>query len=206
MRVVLADDHAMMREGLRALLEKAGIGVIGEAETGRGAVEETLRLRPDAVVMDVGMPELNGVEASRQLTQQIPGVRIVALSTHADRRYVTAMLAAGASAYVLKNAAAKELLDALLAVTRGETYLSPGLEGGPTPSSSVTDRPLSRREREVLSLLAEGKSSKEIAVKLLLAVPTVETHRRQIAEKLGLRTIAELTKYAIRTGLTSAER
>lgn len=207
MRVVLADDHAMMREGLRALLEKAGIGVIGEAETGRGAVEETLRLRPDAVVMDVGMPELNGVEASRQLTQQIPGVRIVALSTHADRRYVTAMLAAGASAYVLKNAAAKELLDALGAVARGEKYLSSGLEGGGmTPRSSEADRPLSPREREVLSLLAEGKSSKEIAVKLLLAVPTVETHRRQIAEKLGLRTIAELTKYAIRTGLTSAER
>jgi DNA-binding NarL/FixJ family response regulator len=140
----------------------------------------------------------------------MPGIKILGLSMNADRGYVMAMLAAGAQGYVLKNAAAEQLLEALTVVMRGEIYLSPGIEG-PAPSkgpSSTGDieKPLSPREREVLQLLAQGKSSKEIAFVLGIAVPTVESHRRQITEKLGLRTIAELTKYAIREGLTSAEK
>jgi DNA-binding NarL/FixJ family response regulator len=213
MRVVLADDHAMMRDGLRAVLEKAGVEVVGEASNGREAVAVATRLRPDVVVLDIAMPELNGVDATRRLTAELPGIKILALSMNSDRRYVVAMLEAGASGYLLKNAASSELLDALNAVSRGQTYLSPAIAGSVVdlaihkgPARTAAGRPLSTREREVLQLLAEGNSSKEIAAALTIAVPTVETHRRQIMEKLGLRTVAELTKYAIREGLTTTER
>lgn len=213
MRVVLADDHRMMRDGLRAVLEKAGVEVVGEAANGREAIAEATRLHPDVVIIDIAMPELNGVDATRQLRAQMPGIRVIALSMNADRRYVMAMLEAGASGYLLKNAASEELLAALEAVARGDTYLSPAIAGNVvdhairgTPGSRLPpSRPLSVREREVLQLLAEGKSSKEIATALNVAVPTVETHRRQIMDKLGLRSVAELTKYAIREGITSAE-
>lgn len=213
MRVVLADDHRMMRDGLRAVLEAAGVAVVGEAATGHEALSEAQRLHPDVVVMDIGMPELNGIDATKRLMAEAPGLKVLALSMNADRRYVMAMLEAGAVGYLLKNSASEELLVALDAVARGETYLSPAvagsvvsraLHGRSTPESSET-RPLSVREREVLQLVAEGKSSKEIGSILHIAVPTVETHRRQIVEKLNLRTIAELTKYAIREGLTSSE-
>lgn len=214
MRVVLADDHRMMREGLRAVLERAGVEVVGEAGNGHEAIAEAKRLLPDVVVIDVVMPELNGIEATRRLRAELPGIKVVALSMNADRRYVIAMLEAGAAGYLLKNAASEELLTALEAVARDETYLSPTIAGsavreairGWTPGHGAADRPLSARESQVVRLIAEGKSSKEIAVALDIAVPTVETHRRQIMDKLGLRTIAELTKYAIREGLTSAER
>ena len=207
MRVLIADDHPMMRDGLRAVLERAGVQVVGEAGNGHEAIAEVRRLRPDVVVMDIGMPELNGIDATRRLTAELPEVKILALSMNADRRYVTAMLAAGAAGYLLKNAASDELLGALDTVRHGETYLSPAIAQPPTAavhdaSPSASARPLSPREREVLRLVAEGKSSKEIAASLGIAVPTVETHRRQISEKLGLRTIAELTKYAIREGIT----
>jgi two-component system, NarL family, response regulator NreC len=211
MKVVLADDHRMMRDGLRAVLEKAGVRVLGEAANGHEAIAEAKRLRPDVVVMDVGMPELNGIDATKRLIAELPGTKVLALSMTADRRYVSAMLEAGASGYLLKNAASEELLSALASVTRGETYLSPAITkatGAPamrrrTPSG--LERPLSTREREVLQLIAEGKSSKEIGATLGIALPTVETHRRQLMAKLNLRTIAELTKYAIREGLTSSE-
>lgn len=213
MRVVLADDHRMMRDGLRAVLERAGIEVVGEAATGHEALTEVRRLRPDVVVMDIGMPQLNGIDATRRLTAELHGLKVLALSMNADRRYVIAMLEAGAMGYLLKNSASDELLIALEAIVRGETYLSPAIAGSvvaeaiqrgsaPRPSEQ---RELSVREREVLQLVAEGKSSKEIGAILQIAVPTVETHRRQIMEKLSLRTIAELTKYAIREGLTSSE-
>jgi len=212
MKVVLADDHRMMRDGLRAVLEKAGVRVLGEAANGHEAIAEAKRLRPDVVVMDVGMPELNGIDATKRLIAELPGTKVLALSMTADRRYVSAMLEAGASGYLLKNAASEELLSALASVCRGETYLSPAITrtmGAPTirrrtPSGGL-ERPLSTREREVLQLIAEGKSSKEIGATLGIALPTVETHRRQLMEKLSLRTIAELTKYAIREGLTSSE-
>ncbi len=213
MKVVLADDHAMMRDGLRAVLEKAGIEVVGEASNGREAIAVTTRLRPDVVILDIAMPELNGMDAARRLTADVPGIKILALSMNSDRRYVVAMLEAGASGYLLKNAASAELLDALNALSRGQTYLSPAIAGSVVDlalhKASVrpaAGRPLSTREREVLQLLAEGNSSKEIAAALSIAVPTVETHRRQIMEKLGLRSVAELTKYAIREGLTTTER
>jgi DNA-binding NarL/FixJ family response regulator len=214
MKVLLADDHRMVREGLRAVLERAGVEVVGEAATGHEALTEARRLRPDVVVMDIGMPELNGIDATKRLVAEQNGVKVLALSMNADRRYVIAMLEAGAVGYLLKNSASEELLVALGAVARGETYLSPAVAGGvvaralqagPTPGANE-ERRLSVREREVLQLVAEGKSSKEIGVILHIAVPTVETHRRQIVEKLNLRTIAELTKYAIREGLTSTEQ
>ena len=214
MRVVLADDHRLVRDGLRALLERAGVEVVGEAATGHEALAEVRRLRPDVVVMDIGMPELNGIDATKRIKAELQGVKVLALSMNADRRYVIAMLEAGAVGYLLKNSASEELLSALDAVTRGETYLSPAIAGsvvaqaihGGTTARPGEERPLSVREREVLQLVAEGKSSKEIGAILNIAVPTVETHRRQIVEKLNLRTIAELTKYAIREGLTSSER
>jgi two-component system response regulator NreC len=213
MKVVLADDHKMMRDGLRAVLEKAGIQVVGEAGNGNEAISEAKRSRPDVVVLDIAMPELNGIDATRRITAEMPGIKIIGLSMNADRRYVIAMLEAGAAGYLLKNAASQELLTALEALSRGETYLSPAIAASVVERAvrresarPEPERPLSAREREVLRLIAEGKSSKEIATILGIAVATVDTYRRQIMEKLGLRTIAELTKYAIREGLTSADR
>jgi DNA-binding NarL/FixJ family response regulator len=203
-----------MRDGLRAVLTAAGVQVVGEAGDGEAAIAEADRSHPDVVVIDIAMPKLSGIEATRQLRAKMPGTKVIALSMNSDRRYVMAMLEAGAAGYLLKDAAADELLVALDAVGRGETYLSPAIAAGvvdralrarPSPSSG-SDKPLSAREREVVQRIAEGKSSKEIATILHIAVPTVDTHRRQIMDKLHLRTIAELTKYAIREGLTSAER
>jgi DNA-binding NarL/FixJ family response regulator len=213
MNVLLADDHRMMRDGLRAVLTAAGVQVVGEAGDGHQAVAEARRLRPDVVVIDVAMPRMNGIDATRELTAEIPGIKIIALSMNSDRQYVMAMLEAGAVGYLLKDAAADELLTALDAVSRGETYLSPAIAGTVVDralhsgrTSSGQEKLLSVREREVVRLIAEGRSSKEMAAILQIAVPTVDTYRRQITEKLGLRTIAELTKYAIREGLTSADR
>jgi DNA-binding NarL/FixJ family response regulator len=194
--------------------------VIGEAANGHEALDQVRRLRPDVVVMDVGMPLLNGIDATRRLTVETPGVKVIGLSMNADRRYVAAMLDAGAVGYVLKDSASVELLTVLERVMRGETNVTPGparaaeapeamLRTSCRPGSARPPgwgRPLSAREREVLQLIAEGKSSKEIAATLGIAVTTVETHRRQLMEKLELRTIAELTKYAIREGLTSGDR
>jgi DNA-binding NarL/FixJ family response regulator len=213
MRVILADDHRMMRDGLRAVLEKAGVEVVAEAANGREAIAEVRRVQPDIVIMDVGMPELNGIDATRRLAAEMPLVKVIALSMNADRRYVIAMLEAGAVGYLLKNSASEELITALQVVIRGETYVSPAVAGsvvspathGGAPGRVGRERPLSAREREVLQLIAEGKSSKEVGAALGIAVTTVETHRRQLMDKLNLRTIAELTKYAIREGMTSNE-
>ncbi len=210
MRVLLVDDHKMMRDGLRAILERAGMEVIGEAADGHEAIELAERLHPQIVVMDISMPVLNGIDATRRLVAEFPRIKIIALSMNSDRRYVVAMFKAGAVGYLLKNSAAQELLQAVDAVTSDKSYISPAIASamienavvGQDPESQA-QRTLSPREREVLQLVAEGKSSKEIASQLDIAVPTVETHRRQIMDKLNLRTIAELTKYAIREGLTS---
>ncbi len=211
MKILLVDDHKMLRDGLRAILQAEGIIVVGEAATGREAIALAHQLRPEIVVMDISMPDLNGVDATRRLVTELPGTKVVALSMNADRRYVVAMFEAGAVGYLLKNAASEELVLALRTVAGDLTYISPGIaailvDSSLAPASqSRGDRPLSPREREVLQLLAEGNSSKDIANRLSLAVPTVETHRRQIMDKLNLRTVAQLTKYAVREGITSLD-
>jgi DNA-binding NarL/FixJ family response regulator len=213
-RVLLADDHRLMRAGLRGLLvAEADFDVVGEADDGRRAVALARDLSPDVVVMDVGMPDLNGIEATRQILAERPATRVVALSMHTDRRFVGEMMRAGAVAYLAKDCAYEELVTAIRAVTAGEVYLGRtvstdvirdwirGLpEGPPTPGGRLT-----AREREILQMVAEGKSTKEVAFELGVSVKTVETHRQQVMEKLGLRSVAELTKYAIREGLTSVE-
>jgi len=211
-KIILADDHKLMRDGLRELLEKQNdLDVVGEADNGWQAVELVESLKPDAVIMDVAMPQLNGVGATREILQRHPETRILALSMHPTGRVVSEMLQAGASGYLVKSCALDELVTAVRAVHRGKTYLSPEIagtlvegyvrrprRGGSLANSAV----LSDRESQVLQLVAEGKSTKEIAGELSITVKTVDTHRQHIMDKLGIRTIAELTKYAVREGLT----
>jgi two-component system, NarL family, response regulator NreC len=211
-RIILADDHRIMRQGLRVLLDgQPGFTVVAEAENGRRAVELAAELRPEVVIMDVTMPELNGVEATRRIITQRPETRIIALSIHSDRRFVLQMFKAGAAGYLLKDCAFEELTRAIRSVLDGQAYLSPGIAGlvvgeflrNLTGEGAPSFPSLTAREREVLQLMAEGKSTKEIAGRLKVSVKTVETHRRQVMEKLQLGSVAELTKYAIREGLTS---
>ncbi len=204
-----------MREGLRALLEKElDMEVVGAADTGRSAVELAGTLQPDVVVMDMTMPDLNGIEATRQVVAVNPAIKVLALSMHSDKRFVAGALGAGASGYLLKDCALAELVRAIRIVVGGQTYLSPSIASmvvqsytrrlQDTDSSLLST--LTPREREVLQLIAEGRSVKEIAHTLHLSVKTVETHRQQTMNKLGIRTVAELTKFAVREGLTSLEQ
>ncbi len=212
-RVLLVDDHALMREGLRAILGKErSLEVVGEAASGRDAVVLTRALRPDVVIMDVAMKDLNGIEATRQIRSETPEAKVVALSSHSDRRYVAAILAAGASGYVVKANAYDELRRAVHAATQGKSYLSAEVAGAVIETALAVSSPagsayaaLSAREREVLQLLAEGHTSSEIGRHLHLSTSTVETHRRNLMGKLGIHSVAELTKYAVREGLTSLE-
>lgn len=208
-RAIVADDHKIMREGLRSLLEKRDdFECIAEADDGYQAVALAKELRPDIVIMDIAMPNLNGIEATRQIKSEHPEIEVVVLSMHATRNYVLQVLQAGASAYLLKDSAFEELSTALLAISRGGMYLSPAitktaalsnLKGGtPGPGEQLT-----KRELQVLQLIADGKSTKDIATRLELSVKTVETHRKQIMDKLDIRSIAGLTKYCIREGLTT---
>jgi DNA-binding NarL/FixJ family response regulator len=214
-RIILADDHGIMREGLRALLEKqSGIEVIAEADNGRTTVELSRELKPDVVIIDIAMPDLNGIEATRQIVAESPGVKVIALSMHSDRKFVREMLSAGASGYMLKDSAFEELDKAVSTVNDNKIYLSPGIAetvvkdylGKIVTDNSAASIALTNREREVLQLFAEGKTTKQIASLLFLSIKTIETHRKQIMGKLGLNGIAELTKYAIREGLTSLEK
>lgn len=214
LRVLVVDDHRMMREGLRKILADTGeIEVVAEADDGRAALDAAEQHRPDVVVMDVGMRGMNGIEATRCLRRDHPGIKVVALSTYADKRYVQNMMRAGAVAYVLKEAASDDLLRAVHAAARGEHYLSPRITGSllepwtlPAGRADASAYELlGAREREVLQLLSEGKTSKEIAARLGVSPKTIEAHRRNIAQKLGIHSVAELTKYALREGLTSLE-
>lgn len=213
-RVVLIDDHKMMREGLAAMLATApDIEVVGEGADGRSALQLARTVQPDVIVMDIAMPDLNGIEATTRIRAEHPRVKVVALSLHSDKRYVQHMLDAGASGYVLKVAAYDELLRAVRAASLGKDYLSPEITGAVVERSSHAHSgggvsvysTLGSREREVLQLVAEGKTSAETAKHMHISIKTVETHRRNIVQKLGLHGTAELTKYAVREGLTSVE-
>ena len=213
-RVLIADDHTIMRAGLRSLLEKEDqIEVVAEAENGRRAVQLAVEHEPDVVVMDVSMPDLNGIEATSQVLESLPEAKVIALSMHTDKRFVMGMLRAGASGYLLKDCASQELANAIVSVASNKKYLSPDIAGvviedslyGVQQGGETVSSMLSAREREVLQLIAEGWSTKQIAAHLYVSVKTIETHRRQIMKKLDLHNIAELTKYAIREGLTSVE-
>jgi DNA-binding NarL/FixJ family response regulator len=213
-RVLLVDDQRMMREGLCALLANVpDIVVIGQASDGRAALDLVRTLSPDVVVTEVGMPELNGIETTRRIRAEYDGVQVVALSAYTDKRFVIHMLEAGACGYVLKIAAHEELLQAVRAASRGKIYLSPDIAGVVVEHSKSPRNGngfsafslLGSREREVLQLLAEGRTSSETAREMHISIKTVETHRRNIAHKLGLHGTAQLTKYAVREGLTTLE-
>lgn len=214
LRILLVDDHKVMRDGLRAIIEREKVvDVVGEADNGLSAVHLARKLTPDVVVMDIGMQDMNGIEATREIRSSCPQVKVVALSTYSDKRYVLNMLEAGAQGYVLKDSASSELLTAIQVVAGGQSYLSPPITS--TVVQSYTTKQdqkecsayseLGCREREVLQLLAEGRTSREIATLLHISPRTVETHRRNIMRKLSIHSIAELTKYAIREGLTSLD-
>jgi len=213
-RVLLVDDHKILRQGLRTLLEQEnGIQVVGEANNGRTSVKLADELAPDVVIMDVAMPDLNGIDATRRITEAEPNTRVLALSMHSDGRYVKGMLQAGARGYILKDCAAEELTRAIRTVMAGQVYVSPGVTGTivndylrQLSETKVGETAvLTHREREVLQLLAEGGSTAHIAAELCLSVKTIETHRKRIMDKLSLRSIAELTKYAIREGITALD-
>jgi two-component system response regulator NreC len=213
-RIVLADDHAILRDGLRqAFQQEEGMEIIGEASDGRSAVERARELRPDIVVMDINMPNLNGIEATRVIQREAPGVRVIALSMHSAKPCVKEIYRAGASAYLVKNCGFDELARAVRTVAGGETYVSPSISDVvvgdfmraeekivPTAFSLLT-----AREREIVQLLAEGGTIKQIALQLHISPKTVETHRLRIMNKLQIDTVAQLTKYAIQEGLTSVE-
>jgi DNA-binding NarL/FixJ family response regulator len=210
-RILLADDHMIVREGMRSILEKENdMDVVAVADNGRMALQLAGELRPDVVVMDIAMPEMNGIEATRRLSGEMPGIRVLILSMHSARRFVVETLAAGAKGYLLKDCASEELVSGIRTVAADETYLSPKVADiivrdyiKRLPESQQPDLAiLSSREGEVLQLVAEGLNTKEIAFTLGISAKTVETHRQQIMKKLNLYSVAELTRYAIREGLT----
>ncbi len=208
-KVLLADDHEIILDGLYALIEKEpGMEVVGQAKDGQMAVRLAHELSPDIVIMDINMPNLNGVEATGRIIASVPGVKVIALSVHSDRRFVVRMLKAGAKGYLIKNAAFKELVLAIRAVSKNEIYLSPNIAGNVVKNyinQLPTDSVLTPREREVLQLVAEGKTTRQIAELLFISVKTVERHRSQILDKLNIHSLADLIKYAVREGFTTLE-
>ena len=207
-RVLLADDHTILRKGLRMLLDsQADLEVIGEAKTGREAIDEARRHRPDIVIMDVSMPELNGIEGTRQICDELAQTKVIGLSMHKDAVYVREILRAGARGYLLKDSEDDDLLKAIRAVHRGEAFLSPAVSDAVLTDyrkhvSNPIDQ-LTSREREILTMIAEGKSNKEIATALKLSVYTVESHRGSVMEKLNLHNTGDIVRFALRNGLTS---
>ena len=212
-QVLIVDDHEIMREGMSALLRKySQFEVVGQATDGRQALEMASQLKPDVIIMDVGMPNLNGVDATKKLISMYPDLKIMALSAHSDGSIVAKMIKAGASGYMLKESAFDELIEGLNTLLDGRTFLCNKISkvvfsdyvGMVTNRQAKAGDGLSSREREVLQLVAEGHTTKEIAEVLKLSTKTIDSHREHIMEKLGIRNIAGLTKYAIREGLTSS--
>lgn len=212
--VILADDHMIVREGLKLLLQnQKNIAVVGEAENGRKAVELALKLKPDVVIMDIGMPDMNGLAATRGILDIEPGIKVLTLSMHTDKRFVSKALREGVSGYILKECASTELVEAINTVVSGKTYLSPQVADVVISDyrKQLMDKEysahsvLTKKELEILQLFAEGKTTKEIAHLLSVSIKTIETHRSRVMEKLDMHSIAELTKFAVREGLTSLE-
>jgi DNA-binding NarL/FixJ family response regulator len=214
MRVLLADDHTLVRAGIRALLQTLpDVEIVAEASDGREAVEQALATHPDVALLDISMPSLNGLAAAERLAAEAPRTRVVILSMHGDPGHVAQALRAGVSGYLLKDAAVEELPLLLRAVARGETYLSPAISRAVVegflhraPDTLASDDGLTPRQREILQLIAEGKSSKEVAQLLDISGKTVESHRGQIMDRLGIHDLAGLVRYAVRTGLVSPDR
>lgn len=212
-RIIIVDDHSLLRAGLKSMLEKRGFEVVGEADDGRQAAKLIANLSPDVVLTDVAMPECNGIEFTRQIHHSFPRVKVLMISMHNETRFIMESFAAGAAGYLLKDAGFEEMITALNAVLAGHKYIGPhvaeavvGKAVAQWLSESHCESPgISSREREVLQLVAEGKSTKEIAAALYVSIKTVETHRRQIMRRLNLPNIAQLTKFAVREGITSVE-
>lgn len=213
-RIILADDHAIVRHGLNKLIQQQkDMEVIAQAADGHSTVELTRELSPDIVIMDIGMPDLNGIDATSQIIHEFPQVKIIGLSMHSGKKFVIEMLKAGASGYLLKDCALEELTTAINVVASGKTYLSPSITDVVVENyvrhsqkkESSAFSLLSQREREVLQLMAEGETTKQIGLKLHISPKTVEGHRLRIMEKLNMDSVAKLTKYAIQEGLTSPE-
>lgn len=213
LNVIIADDHAIIREGLKSLLETKGIKVLDIAKNGREAVEKAVSLKPDVMMMDISMPDLNGVEATARIRREVPHTRVIALSMHSGKSIIDKMFAAGASGYILKDTAFDEIYDAIQGVIRGNFYLTPSIArmyvDDPIHSGSWDTLPkfnkISKKEREILQLVAEGEKTRDIADKLGVSIKTVETHRRNIMKKLNIFSVAGLTKYAIQEGIISLE-
>ena len=211
LRLLLGDDHAMLRHGLKKILEdRQDWCVVAEAGNGRDAVREAVALKPDIAVLDIGMPLLNGLEATRQIVRHVPSVRVLILSMHSDQAYVTQAVQAGAKGYILKESAAAELVEAISALASGKSFFSPAVAQvvfddytRRLTEKGITDpyEALSEREREVLQLVAEGRSSKEIGDLLSISPATVETHRAHLLQKLGLHNTVEVVRYAARRGI-----
>ena len=213
-KILLADDHKILREGIRSLIEtQQEMKLIGEAESAQEAVQLAIKLKPDVVIMDISMPDLNGIDATRKIKAQTPDVKVLALSMHADKRFVSGMLKAGASGYLLKESAFEEMVRAIQTVTHDHIYISSSITdivvedyiSYLTQDTQTVRSSLSARECEVLKLLAEGKNAKQVAYQLGISVKTVETHRHHIKEKLVIQSTAEMTKVAIRMGLVSID-
>lgn len=211
-KILIADDHDIVRKGLRTLIEQQpDMEVVGEANNGRTTLRLVQKLKPDVVIMDITMPDLNGIEATRQISAEMPDTKVIALSMHTNRLFVEKMLRAGASGYLTKDCDIKELLRAVRAVVKGQNYLSPTITSCALEAYKLRFSPkdpkdipyLTPREREVLVFLVDGNTAKEIASKLYVSVKTVEAHRRNIMTKLGIKSLAGLTRYAIREELTS---
>ena len=209
-RILIADDHSIVREGVRMILDgQEDFEVVGEASTGRQALEEARRLRPDVVVMDISMPDMTGIEATAKIRSELSGTQVMGLTMHEDESYVFALLKAGAAGYVLKRAAAEDLVAAVRAANQGEAFLYPTVAKlvvqdflqRATAQDRATLDGLTEREREVLTLIAEGLTNQEIAGRLYISIKTVQTHRAHIMEKLNLHDRTELVRYAIRKGL-----